>query len=86
MAEDRCISCGEVIPEGRQVCLKCESATEQKRIFGRECISCNRFFDCNGKEYEGQLCVMYEERKSEDGKQEDVFKKGSRYSQIFKDA
>ena len=21
---DRCISCGEVIPEGRQVCLKCE--------------------------------------------------------------
>ena len=24
MSENRCISCGEIIPEGRQVCLKCE--------------------------------------------------------------
>ena len=24
MAENYCISCGEVIPEGRQVCPKCE--------------------------------------------------------------
>lgn len=54
--------------------------TDQKRRFGRECINCTRFFQCNGKAGEGQLCVMYEERKAEDGKQEDVFKKGSRYS------
>ena len=45
---------------------------DQKRIFGRECISCTRFFDCNGKEYEGQLCVMYEERKDEDGRTKNV--------------
>ena len=24
MAEDRCIVCGAIIPEGRQLCLMCE--------------------------------------------------------------
>jgi hypothetical protein len=24
MSDDRCVSCGEVIPEGRQVCFGCE--------------------------------------------------------------
>jgi hypothetical protein len=24
--EERCVCCGESIPEGRQVCLKCEQA------------------------------------------------------------
>lgn len=24
MNEERCVCCGEVIPEGRQVCLSCE--------------------------------------------------------------
>lgn len=24
MNEDRCICCGEIIPEGRQICLNCE--------------------------------------------------------------
>ena len=24
MTEDRCICCGEVIPEGRQICIMCE--------------------------------------------------------------
>lgn len=28
--EDRCICCGEIVPEGRQVCGKCE-ASEVKR-------------------------------------------------------
>lgn len=72
--KDRCICCGEVVPEGRQVCPKCEGKTNQKKIFGRECIRCTRFFDCNGKEYEGQLCVMYEERKDEDGRETNVCK------------
>lgn len=25
--EDRCVCCGEIIPEGRQICWKCENAT-----------------------------------------------------------
>lgn len=25
---DRCVCCGEIVPEGRQVCLKCEKAVE----------------------------------------------------------
>lgn len=35
--ENRCICCGEIIPEGRQVCPKCENAkpknwTEMKDV------------------------------------------------------
>ena len=26
MSEDKCVCCGDVIPEGRQVCPKCEKA------------------------------------------------------------
>lgn len=31
--ENRCISCGEVIPEGRQVCLKCEINKDEEKAF-----------------------------------------------------
>ncbi len=27
--EERCIACGDIIPEGRQVCPKCESIEEK---------------------------------------------------------
>ena len=27
--EDRCVCCGEIIPEGRQVCPKCERGEEE---------------------------------------------------------
>ncbi len=30
--EERCVMCGEIIPEGRMVCLRCERAvTEQTK-------------------------------------------------------
>jgi predicted nucleic acid-binding Zn ribbon protein len=28
--EERCICCGEIIPEGRQVCPSCEAETKKK--------------------------------------------------------
>ncbi len=28
--EDRCVCCGEVIPEGRMVCVKCEKLQNTK--------------------------------------------------------
>lgn len=28
---DRCVFCGEVIPEGRQVCPKCEASAEERK-------------------------------------------------------
>lgn len=40
MSEDRCICCGEIVPEGRMVCPNCEKKTEKKRdplIRCREC-------------------------------------------------
>lgn len=30
--EDRCICCGEVIPEGRQVCYQCSNRTTEVKI------------------------------------------------------
>lgn len=35
---------------------------KKKRIFDVGCISCKRFFECEGKERKGQLCVLFEER------------------------
>ena len=43
----------------------------------RECIYCGRFFECNGKP-RGSLCVSYEERKEENGREKNVDKKGYR--------
>ena len=49
--------------------------TEQKkRIFDVNCITCRRFFECNGKAHKDQLCVTYEERKGEDGRETNVRK------------
>lgn len=31
MSENRCVTCGEIIPEGKQVCPKCK---ESVRIYG----------------------------------------------------
>lgn len=30
LSDNRCVACGEIIPEGRQVCLKCERDAEEK--------------------------------------------------------
>ena len=37
--EDRCIFCGEIIPEGRMVCLDCEFALTGKINGYEECTS-----------------------------------------------
>lgn len=34
--ENRCIVCGEIIPEGRQVCPMCEKGLKPKPDDGRE--------------------------------------------------
>lgn len=38
MKENRCVMCGEIIPEGRQVCPKCEKS--------KECTNCRYFVGC----------------------------------------
>jgi RNA polymerase subunit RPABC4/transcription elongation factor Spt4 len=33
MTEERCVCCGEIIPEGRMICVKCEQEAEEwKRL------------------------------------------------------
>lgn len=39
-----------------------DTEEKPKRIFDVECISCKNFFECNGKNEKGQLCVLFEER------------------------
>ena len=29
-SEERCVMCGEIIPEGRMVCLRCEQAASEQ--------------------------------------------------------
>lgn len=36
MTEDRCVFCGEVVPEGRQVCPVCERPVVVKKITNRD--------------------------------------------------
>lgn len=33
---ERCICCGEIIPEGRQVCPSCEAAAKEATTDGKE--------------------------------------------------
>ena len=37
MTEERCVCCGEIIPEGRQVCWQCEH-----EAIGHRCINCDK--------------------------------------------
>jgi RNA polymerase subunit RPABC4/transcription elongation factor Spt4 len=38
MSEDRCIICGEIIPEGRQVCPNCEKQKPMKNLSHGEMV------------------------------------------------
>ena len=46
--ENRCVCCGEIIPEGRQVCEKCEREAEDEdyKISGQDQ---RRGLHCRGK-------------------------------------
>ena len=45
VSEDYCVSCGEMIPEGRQVCSNCESKT----VDTQPCKGCSeRHEGCHG--------------------------------------
>lgn len=41
---------------------------ELKLTKTRECIHCEKFFDCNGKPKEVARCVNFVERKKQDGR------------------
>jgi len=34
MSEERCVMCGDIIPEGRQICQKCEKHFKEKHFKG----------------------------------------------------
>ena len=47
---------------------------KKKFIFDFDCILCKHFFECNGKDKKGQLCIQYEERVKKDGRAQNVRK------------
>ena len=34
--DNRCVCCGAIIPEGRQVCPKCEKGNQMKQIISKD--------------------------------------------------
>jgi hypothetical protein len=40
MADNRCVICGEIIPEGRQVCPSCENNVDHPRHYNQGGIEC----------------------------------------------
>ena len=41
---------------------------KKKRNFDLECIICKHFFECNGKDHRGQLCISFEEMEKKNGR------------------
>ena len=59
MNEDRCVCCGEVIPEGRQVCLNCENRMtkvgailQSRNATEEEVTKAYNFLETQEKDYE----------------------------------
>ena len=70
-----CVICGEIIPEGRQVCPKCEKESEESDII-RECKcaecgkvfipACEHAYKINDKIFCKYTCMLhYRERKKQ---------------------
>lgn len=51
---DRCVMCGAIIPEGRQVCLRCEKKCREKN---NNCHGC-KWLDEFGKNGDGYCCMV----------------------------
>ena len=59
--EERCVCCGDVIPEGRQVCPRCQKLAIQrlipkKRFQGRCSICCLDVGECDWGDENTSLC------------------------------
>lgn len=54
MSENRCVCCGEIIPEGRQVCIRCERTTYGKETNMNE-KQVDRIIEIVGKALAGEL-------------------------------
>lgn len=59
MNENRCVTCGAIIPEGRQVCYKCEDEEKLERAIAQICLNCDK------KICYGRNCNRYAEKLTE---------------------
>lgn len=50
--EDRCVMCGRIIPEGRQICPICEKG--EQKMANKRLIDANAFLEHWNKEYRHQ--------------------------------
>ena len=48
--EDRCVICGEIIPEGRQVCVNCEADVKEKLDLVHDIAELGKYFKGKGIE------------------------------------
>ena len=47
--------------------------SEDERVKSKECIHCDRFFECKGRPKNVVRCVNFVERKSFNGRKKDVY-------------
>jgi hypothetical protein len=70
--EDRCVCCGEVIPEGRQVCPICEIKARKEN----DCMTRSEILDTAKK-------TVSEDRNKQYGEPEDNFQKIADYWSVY---
>ena len=63
---ERCVMCGKVIPEGRQVCYGCEKKTKEKELKKIKllCTNCCKVFKAYSRET--LLCEKCRQEKRSD--------------------
>lgn len=59
--EDRCVSCGTIIPEGQQVCPQClnpvRKETELKPCEDCPCLNCYKY-KCKSRSINNKDCLL----------------------------
>lgn len=61
--EDRCVFCGEIVPEGRLVCRRCEIAisrieTDQDGLYSVTCPECKERYTIYSKKNKTNLLSL----------------------------
>ena len=66
-AEDRCVCCGEIIPEGRQTCPNCERAQQTAEVYKAYAYTYNGEQITNTENYLNHILVwindMFQDKK-----------------------
>ena len=78
MMEERCVCCGEIIPEGKQICPSCQKTTKHKCPC-EPCVPPKRKPGCHGS------CPEYKEWNLDHLKKNKIIRKSKAKQKIIND-